>query len=249
MGLETEISNLALAKLGGAGDQLNGNAFISDINDSNNVAAACKLFFPRVRRTVIIDLAVLECPFRATIRFAGLGTALSDDSVPEIGAWQCAFNLPGDCLQVISQFEESAISIRRGPRTYQTGSQVTYQWEVVADKDGKGKILLTNTLSNEAHDSAFIDFAIDTPETGSFTEGMIECIATLLAHSIAPLVGRDMESAAFLLQQYKAVAVPAAQAANQRGFNDTARIIPDYSGGRSKVLPHRNPTLGLGLIR
>ncbi len=245
MPTETDICNLALGKLGGAGDALDGNAFINSIDDSNKVASWCKLNFPRARRRVITDLAAVRCPFRATIRFKDLGTELSSSSVPEIGQWCHAFNLPGDCLQVTRQFIESAITIRNRPRPYQVGSQVEFQWEVVANKSGNGKILLTNTLSNVDQDSAFIEYIIDTPKTGSFTEDMIECIAVLLAHLTAPIVGRDMEAAAFMLQQYKEVAVPNAQAANQRGFNDVARTIRDISGGRSRVLPSRNPTLGV----
>ncbi len=241
---ETDISNLALGKLGGAGDVLNGNAFIDSIDGSDKVSSWCKISFSRTRRRVIKDLATAECPFRSTIRFRDLGTALSDDAVPEIGQWACAFNLPGDCLEVVRQFDENAIFIRTQPRPYQTRSQVNFQWETIASLSGNGKILLTNTLSNEAQDSAFIEYVIDTPATGSFTEEMIECIATLLANGVAPVIGRDMQSAAFMLEQYWAVAVPNAQAANQRGFNNTARTIPDYSGGRSRVLPSRNPILG-----
>ncbi len=242
---KTDICNLALGKLGGGGDVVGGNGFIDSIDGPDRVPSWCKIAFPRTRRRVITKLATIECPFRATIRFKDLGTELSSDAVPELGQWQHAFNLPGDCLQVVRQFTEAAIAIRTQPRPYQTRSQVNFQWEIVANLKGNRKILLTNTLSNEAQDSAFIEYVIDTPETGSFTEEMIECIATLLANGVAPVIQRDMQSAAFMLEQYLAVAVPNAQAANQRGFNNTARIIPDYSGGRSRVLPSRNPILGI----
>ncbi len=227
----TEISNLALTKLGGAGDAPSGNALISSINGDDIVSAACKLNFPRARRRTIVDLATLECPFRSTVRFLDLGAELSSDSVPEIGEYQHAFNLPGTCLEVVRQFDPVAMLERRRPN--QARSPVVFQGEIVASKSGNGKILLTNTLSNLARTSAFIEYVVDTPQTGSFTEPMIECIATLLAHLIAPVAGRGMEAGAFMLQQYLDIAVPNAQAANQRGFNDTARTIPDYSGGRS----------------
>lgn len=242
MPTETDISNLALGKLGGAGDVQSGNALISSIDDDDEVSVQCKLNFPRARRRTIIDLAIRECPFRSTVRFLDLGTELSSDNIPEIGEYQYAFNLPGDCLDVVSQFDESAILERRRP--YGAKSPVTFQYEIVASKTGNGKILLTNTLSNLARTSAFIEYVIDTPHPGSFTEQMIECIATLLAHLIAPIVGRDMQAGAFMLQQYLEIAIPNAQAANQRGFNDTARTIPDYSGGRSNrgrgVIPGRD---------
>ncbi len=231
MPTETNIANLALTKLGGAGDGESGNALISSIDGDDKLSAHCKLNFPRARRRTIVDLATLECPFRSTVRFKDLGAELSSGSIPEIGEYQHAFNLPGTCLEVVRQFDESVMLERRRPN--QARSPVAFQWETVASKSGNGKILLTNTLSNLAGTSAFIEYVIDTPQTGSFTEQMIECIATLLATLIAPIAGRDMEAGAFLLQQYLDVAIPNAQAANQRGFNDTARTIPDYSGGRS----------------
>ena len=228
---ETNICNIALGKLGGAGDQEGGNAFIASINGSGKVPAWCKLNFPRARRRTIKDLAILECPFRATVRFKDLGTELSSGSLPEIGEYEHAFSLPGTCLEVVRQFDEVAIATRLQP--YQTGSAVNYQWETIANKNGNGTIFLTNRLTNADGDSAFIEHVIDTPLTGSWTEEMIECVATLLAHGVAAVVGRDMQASAFMLGQYLDVAVPNAQAANQRGFNATARTISDYSGGRS----------------
>ncbi len=235
---ETEICNLAGGKIGGYGDALNGNAFITSIDGSDIVSAWCKLNFPRVRRRSIKDLATEGCPFRSTIRFLDLGAAVASDDLPEIGEYLYAFNLTGVCLEVVKQFNENYIATRQSSKGLQSDvSPVEYQWEVIANKSGSGKILLTNTLSNVAGTSAFIEYVIDTPNTGGFTEELIECIATLLASGVCAVLGKDMETSAALLAMYLNVAVPNAMAANQQGLNNTARPIPDYSGGRSGGVP------------
>jgi len=231
---ETDLCNISLGKIGGAGDQLQGNAFISSIDGTDNVSTFCKFSLPRVRRRSIIDLAIRECPFRETVRFKDLGAEISD--APEIGQWQYAFNLPSNCLVVIRQFNENSISTRKHPTNYQTRTNVNYQWEMIANAKGNGKILLTDTLSNYDTDSAFIEYAIDITTVGAFSEQMIECIATLLAAELCPVVGRDMEARAAMMQEYYLKSIPDAQAFNQTGFNDTARTVQDLSGGRNKTL-------------
>ncbi len=244
MPTESSICNLALGKLGGAGDVLNGNAFIDSIDGTDKVSSWLKLAFPRIRRRVISNLAVMECPFRSTVRFADLGAEVS--SLPEIGQYQYAFNLPGDCLAVVMQFNENFTATRNASRGSQSNiSPITYKWDMIANKAGNGKLLLTDTLSNVAGTSAFIEYAIDTPKTGGFTEEMIDCIATLLASEVAPVIGRDMEASARMLAQYINIAIPNAQRANQYGFNNRVRQVPDFSGGRSSgVTPRLASDLG-----
>jgi len=243
---ETDLANLALGKIGGAGEANNGNAFIASIADTDKVSSWCRFSLPRVRRKVIIELATAECPFRETIRFAGLGAAL--DTTPEIGGYGYAFNVPGDCLEVVSQFDETNIAVRNHPTDYQTRTAVKYQWETVANAEGNGKILLTNTLSNEDGDSAFIEYVIDITNVGAFSEGMIDAIAYLLASELCPVIGLGEEVSTRMLGKYLEIAVPNAQKANQRGFDSTARTIPDLSGGRSKVLPSRDGSIGYTAI-
>jgi len=236
MSTETKIYNLALGKLGGAGDSEIGTAFISDINGTDKVSAWGKLLFPRIRRTVIIDLATSDTPFRSTIRFGGLGSAVADDDLPEIGGWKYAFNLPGDCLAVVSQFSEGSIASRDQRAYSDPGGNVYYQWESVANKAGSGKILLTDNLSNKDGDSAFIEYVIDTPNTGGFSENMIDCIATLLASEAATIAGKDMEASQAMRALYENVVLPKAKKANVAGFNNSARTISNYRGGRNRTI-------------
>ena len=231
---ETDIANLALGKLGGAGETLNGNAFLTNLNGSDKVTQWCKFALPIIRKRVIKDLATLRCPFRNTIRFKDLGAELAADTLPEIGQYLYAFNIPGDYLAFVMQFNENYMQQRQASKGSQsTLSPVIYQCEVVANKAGTGKILLTNDLSNYGGTSAFIEYVIDTPSVGGWSPEMIDCIATLLAAEVAPVLGRDVDTAERMFGRYLKVTVPNAQAANQTGFNATSRVIKDFSGGRS----------------
>lgn len=235
MPTETDICNLGLMDLGGAGDQNDGKAFIGNIDDNNDVARACKIAFPRIRRQVLIEFAADGAPFRNTIRFEDLGTELS--STPEIANYEHAFNLPGDCLEVVAQFDEDSIADRYQPSRYEPpDSGINFQFEVIANADGTGKILVTNTLSNTARTSAFIEYVIDTPKTDGFSEGLIDCIATKLASKVAPMVGRDMEAGAVMLERYERVVKPKAKKANQRGLNNSEKPVSGYDGGRTKQI-------------
>ena len=234
---ETDIANLALGGLGGAGDAVDGNAFIASIDGDDKTSQWCKLNFPRARRRSIKDLATEGLPFRSTVRFKDLGAELSASNLPEIGNWTHAFNLPANCLDVVMQFNEDMIASRRQPADYVSNvANIEYQWETIANKAGSGKILLTDTLSNSAQTSAFIEYVIDTPDTGGFSEELINCIATLLASQIAPIVGKDLDTSNVMLARYLELAIPDAKRANGGGFNNSARPIADYKGGRNEVL-------------
>jgi hypothetical protein len=242
----TDICNLGLGKLGGAGDAQSGTAFIASIDGDDKVSQWCKINFPRVRRRVIIHLALLKSPFRITVKLKDLGAQIADDSLPEIGQWRYAFDLPKDCLEVTSQFLELATSRRVYSGSQSPVCPVTYRFETFGNKANDGKILVTDVFSNEACSSAFIDYVIDVENTGGYSEDLIDCIATLLSSEICPVVGRDMETANAQLVKYEQIVVPKAQAANQRGHDNTTKPIPDYSGGRSQggVVPRRSTNLG-----
>jgi len=233
---ETDISNLALGKLGGAGEVLGGNAFIDSIDGTDKVSSWCKLAFPRIRRRVITELAVVGAPFRSTVRFLDLGAAIADASLPEIGNYSYAFNLPNTVLAVVRQFNEDSIASRDRRAYRTTETEVNYQWEVMANLAGTGKILVTDTLSNADQDSAFIEHVIDTPATGGFTEGMVDCIATLLASEVAPVVGREMDASDRMLMRYERVVKKNAIRENLAGFNHSARQTTNYRGGRSQTI-------------
>lgn len=228
---ETDIANLAIGKIGGAGDALNGNATISSIDDNNKVAAWCKTLLPHCRRRSIKDLAKIGCPFRETLVFADLGAEVDADSLPETGQYTYAFDLPGDCLVVIKQFNETEIARRQ--------STVGHNWETVANKNRDGKLFLTDTLSNLDNTSAFIEYCIDIESPSIFSEELIECIATLMASALCPVLGKGMDEKKRMSIEYQFISVPDAQKFNQSQFNGRTDPTTDYTGGRAAVRRER----------
>ncbi len=228
---ESDVCNLALGKIGGGGDQDTGNAFITSINGTDLVSRACKRFLPVCRKLVIAELAVLKTPFRETTKFKDLGSEVTP--TVEVGQWEYAFNLPGDFLSMSMQFDESRMSERHN-QNYQ------FRFDVVANAAQDGYILLTNDLSNYndsgQQDSAFIEYAFDLKKTGAWSEGMTDCIATRLAAMLCPVVGKGISVRNFMMQEYKLVAIPFAQAFSQAQSDNSARTIPNFLGGRNTTL-------------
>lgn len=228
---ESDIANLALGKIGGAGDADSATAFIGSINGTDKVSTACKRFLPVCRRLVIAELAVLKTPFRETAKFKDLGTELDTDV--ETGQYVYVFNLPGDFLSMSMQFDETRMSERHN-QNYQ------YRFDVVANAAQDGYLLLTNDLSNYnstgQQDSAFIEYAFDLKKTGAWSEGMVDCIATRLAAMLVPIVGAGISVRQLMMQEYKLVAIPFAQSFSQAQSNNSARTIPNFLGGRNSTL-------------
>ena len=85
-----DIVNMALGKIGGAGDQVDGSAFVSSLSDTDSVSSFCNTAYPQVRKKVIIDLALRDAPFRETAKYADLGADIKaldkDISTIEVGA-------------------------------------------------------------------------------------------------------------------------------------------------------------------
>ncbi len=229
MATETEVCNIALGKIGGAGDQESGTGLIASINGSDRISARCKALFPRVRRRVIGDLAKERAPFNETLKYADLGAENADP--PKIGGWTFAFNLPADLIfamrQIDEEFVTSPLSITQRPTEYRFS-------EIV---DGTTKILLTNDLTNEAGDSAFIQYSFDQTNVGVWSEDLIDAVATLLGAELVPTVGAVDERRQEILAEYTTVNIPKAKASNRSVGNNFAHQNTSYKGGRNESLP------------
>ncbi len=95
--------------------------------------------------------------------------------VDEQADWEFVFNLPDDCLQVAAQIGEGD---HKKKFAYIT----------------KGRQLYTNHYSNDAGDSAYIDY-ISIADVSKFSPQLIEYIALKLAIALAPkLMGISEES-------------------------------------------------------
>jgi hypothetical protein len=302
---ELSIANNALGRIGGAGDQLNGEAFLEDLNGTDRVTTWINLKYPQIRKKVQKDFAAKKCPFVEGLKFADLGNDLKQDDVnistitsvagvvtvvtseeheretgntvfladiigtlvadalngttktitvvdttsftldgvvgtadwdhsedsgivsyvPEIGAWRYAFNLPSDYFALVRLTDETPLT--------QDGVKTEYQNKVILNRDGDGFILLANVFTNTGGDGAYIEYIIDQDDPSLFSDGLVECIAMLLAAELCLIIGRDLKTRQQLLLEYKTISVPEAKAANQSQGNTSARQIDDYSGGRN----------------
>lgn len=305
---ELEIVNKALGKIGGGGDQIDGNAFITDLDASDRVSSWCKAVLPQVRQQIIAEFAAMECPFRETAKYTDLGTDLvsldktisnivvgagpsytvtittseshgytTGDKIrlygiygendiqslnnsvytitrtsttqftlntvtgdadwvyvadtgcatttPAVRQYSHVFNLPSDYFAIVAQLNE----------VYTTPAAMSqkYRYEVLLNIDGDGWIFATNDLTNSDGDSAFILYAIDQTNETLMSPALIECIATLLAAELCPIIGKDIKTRQQMLAEYKQVAIPFAKRFNQSQFNSYSQTIPNYLGGRT----------------
>jgi hypothetical protein len=225
-----EIINKALGKIGGAGDQVNGEAFLTNLNGTDKVTTWAVALYSQVRQKTIVDLASKRAPFRETLKYADLGDPIAAASLPEIGGWEYAFTVPSDNLYIIKQFEEEYVTCQH--------ESPEYQFETILDAAGTGWLLLTNNLSNSDNDSAYIQYVIDQITPALFSIPMIEAIACQLAAELCPLIGKDMKTRAAVIAEYDRLVLKRAQIANQSQQNNYVHHVPDYSGGRSGLGHH-----------
>lgn len=73
------LANKAGGKIGGFGDQLNGNAFLPNLTGTDKVTSWVNLLLPQVRQHVICDFAKIKAPFVETRKYADLGDELKQN--------------------------------------------------------------------------------------------------------------------------------------------------------------------------
>jgi len=180
--------------------------------------------------TVTIDSVPSTTTF--TIDTAGVDLTWSHEAdtgivsyVPEMGAWEYAFNLPSDYHAMVRHCDESY--------TVKNGVRKEYQYQTILNRDGDGLILLTNDFSNLGANSAYIEYVIDQTDFDLFSPALEEAIATLMAAELSPILGRNLKVRQEFLLEYKQLTVPDAKRYNQSQFNNSAKVVRDYSGGRS----------------
>jgi hypothetical protein len=146
--------------------------------------------------------------------------------VPEIGAWNYAFKLPSDYFAAVRQTDESLATTG--------GVKTKYQFKAILNRDGDGFLWLTNDLTNNDGDSAYIEYCIDQTTFTLFSPGLEESIAMLLAAELCPNLGRNLETRQQLLLEYKQLTVKEAKRNNQSQLDTTAHVPSNYLGGRTK---------------
>lgn len=225
MPTETDVCNVGLGKIGGAGDQASGTGIIASINGRDRVSARCKLWLPRVRRRVLGDLGKAKAPPREALVFTDLGTETTPTL--KMGGWNYAFNLPADTIQVMRQIDEKFVTAKSSITDTVTEYSFQVRWQDTT------QILFTNKLSNSDGDSAFVERLFDQIRTGTWNDTLIDAVATLLGSELVATVGAVDKERTRLLAEYKTVCLPTAIAFNQRQDDDFVRTVTDYSGGRS----------------
>ena len=228
MPTDTDLCNLAAGKFGGFGDQTTGSGFITDINSATDSNAKwCKILLPECRKKVITDLAIMDCPFRESVKYMDLGAEAADDDIPEIGGWLYAFSLPIDMLAMVAQINEDSLADSTVKRT-------KYRYETILNKNKNGKLLLTNDYSNTDEDSAFIQYAVDVSNPAGFSQALKECIVVLLAAELCPRVGKDEKKRQSLLIEYEQLFKPNAIVFNQSQYDNYTKDAPtNYFGERN----------------
>lgn len=230
MPTETDVANRALGKIQGIGDQESATGIIADINSSDRTPAWCKFLLPQVRRRVLGHLAMADTPPKEARIFTDLGAETT--TTLKMGGWDYVFNVPKDTIKVIRQIDEVYSTIKSNIADKITEYAFQIRWK------GTDMLLFTNNLSNTDSDSAFIERVFDQDNPGTWSEELIDCIATLLGAELVPALGAVNEKRVTLLAEYKTVSLPTVKAFIQSQDNDFKRITkPNYKGGRSESLP------------
>jgi hypothetical protein len=76
---DVQICNFAGGKLGGFGDQVSASGEIANLTATDPVTVACAREWPKARKQVIIDLALMRAPVKETVKLAELDTDLTDE--------------------------------------------------------------------------------------------------------------------------------------------------------------------------
>ncbi|MHC4739776.1 MAG: hypothetical protein ACYS9Y_12800 [Planctomycetota bacterium] len=225
---ETDVCNIALGKVGGAGDQASGSGLIASINGTDRVSKRCKTFFPRVRRRVLEDLVALRTPPKEALIFTDMGTEVTPTI--EMGGWDYAFNVPNNTIAVIRQIDEEFATVKTSITHKIEEYPFQIRWQ------GTTRILFTNDLTNTDIDSAFIERVFDQTNVNTWSEAFVDAVATLLGAELVPTVGAVDEKRQSLLAEYKTISLPNVGAAIQSQDDDFKREVSDYKGGRTETL-------------
>lgn len=230
MPTETDVANISLGKIGGAGDQESGTGIIASINGTDRVSARCKLFLPKARRRTLEALVKSDTPPKEALVFTDLGA--EGETTLKMGGWDYVFNLPGDTIRngVVRQIDEVFATIKSSIENVITEYPFQIRWQ------GSTMKFFTNTLSNTDGDSAFIERVFDQKNPNTWTETLLDAIATLLASELCPTIGAVDKERVRLLAEYDTVCLPKAKGVIQSTDSDFKRTIPNYLGGRNKTL-------------
>ena len=215
---DTDIANLALLELS--------ITVIKDITVDGDTEAKCRIILPAARRTVIEQFASMETPFKETLKYADLGAEIAEADRPEMGTWRHAFTLPDDYFAIVGQYRQSECHWRHCDRE-------KYAHDIILNKNGNGKVFLTNDLTNEDHDSAYIEYCIDPTSPSMWSQNLKNCVVTLMCAALTPpLAETKGEKRRNFLLEYEVKVMPNAKTFNLSQEQKRIDRPMNYLGGR-----------------
>ena len=196
------ICNRALAKIGGGDDTLE----ITALGDGTDTSDLCDLLYTGVRKIVLKRIKPQECSY-----YADLGSESSFSG--EKADWNYVFDLPSGYLTLVKQ-------------TYELNHKTEIRCEI---KQGQ---LFTNVFSNEAGDSAYIEYITNETDGSVFSEEVINAIATLLAADLTPRITSGdwgWRRRKELLDEFENLVLPNAMGVNRsQQFHDERPQLSKY---------------------
>lgn len=158
--------------------------------------------------------------------------------VPNIGPYLFAFELPSNFHAMVRQTLEGWST--------KDGTLREYQHDIVLNRDGDDFILVTNDLTNQDRDSAYIEYVFDQITFSMFSPELEECLAMKLGAELAPMVGRNYEFRTAMLVEYQKLTIPETLRKIHGKENNYSKFIPDFSGFRTRrrAIPVGNKGLG-----
>lgn len=150
------ICNRALSILGGGIDIVR----ITALGDGTDTSDNCELLYTPARKEVLKRMQPQECLY-----YADLGDESS--FAGEKAEYEYVFDLPDDYLHLVKQ-------------THERYHKMDYRCKVIQNQ------LLTNILTNEDGDSAYIQYVKNEADASVFAEETAKAIAQLLASHLAP---------------------------------------------------------------
>jgi hypothetical protein len=149
---------------------------------------------------------------------------------PNIGEWQHAFNLPTDFYCMSKQIRPEHCFVRRC-------EQEKYPFAVILNKEGTGKILLTNNLTNRSHTSAFVEYCIDPTDPTMWSQSLTNCVVTIMAAELSPalVTSEGGKRRYFIGQEYLTIVMPNAKRFNLSQEQEPISKGTNYLGGRTPL--------------
>jgi hypothetical protein len=185
---EVEVVNFALGLLGGAANATYPwlDSLDEDSADEKSLPAVrwCQIMYPRAR-----DKMQAAWDWPEVMRFAKMGTYLSDASALTVPGWEYLYSRPSACLAFRGLVSNSVNEI--------TGEWIEYPYLEV------GTQIASNVENDDDDPSYLFRYNVRVTDVTKWSEGLLQVTAHLLAVYLARPMGVNQEGQTYLKQLYK----------------------------------------------